>query len=103
MTITARVEKEGYLLFIKKYLDEKQGHRAKPVGIQMVLDDDQFHSLAAAPPEHPPHPGGYIKPMENSVIVQGFKEIGRYGGVVDGVQIASTQTKTVKGIIFQAA
>jgi hypothetical protein len=103
MTITAAVETEGYQLYIKEYLGENKRHRAKPVGTQMVFDDDQFHSVAAAPSEHPPHPGGYVENMQNSVIVQGFKEKGKYGGVVDGVQIGPTKTKIVKGIIFEAA
>lgn len=102
MTITARVEKEGCQLFIKDYLPEKK-HVAKPVGPQIVFDDDAFHSVAAAPPEHPPHPGGYVENMENSVSVQGFKEIEKYGGVIDGVQLSPNKSRIVKGIIFTAA
>ncbi len=62
MTITARVETEGHQLFVKGYLPEEKTHVAKPVGNQIMLDNGKFLSLAAAPSEHPPHPGGYMKP-----------------------------------------
>lgn len=98
MTITAEAEKSGQELFIKTYVAGH--HSAVSVGPAELFDDDIFYSVSAGDPDHPPKPGGYIENMENSVSVQGFEQVGKYGGVVDGMQISPGTTKTIKGIIF---
>lgn len=105
MTINARAEKEGYILF-ETYLDDQNSFHAavRPIGPNATFNDDRYHTIAVGTPEKPPtltkankkHP--YPR-LNGAVVVLGYPKDN--GGEADGKQVYKFEpTLTRNGIIF---